>query len=100
MSFFSSSKESSLTKTARKISEIVDGLEPAQQKIASETVSNIVNGVRNLGTLPDALTGALWDLMLIVIRKAMTGGKADKLYSEIEAGLSENFKQLVKGRIE
>lgn len=93
-------KESSLTKTARKISEMVDGLPPEHQRVASETITNIVNGVRNLGALPEALTGLLWDLMLTVIRKAMMpGSNADKIYAEIDKGLSENFKELVKRKV-
>lgn len=100
MSFWGGNKESSLTKTARKISELVDGLEPEHQRVASETITNIVNGVRNLGALPESLTGLLWDLMLTVIRKGMMpGANADKIYGEIEVGLSDNFKELVKRKV-
>lgn len=95
--FGRSSSEPLLTRQAREISAIIDSLNDVDQRRCADTIAGITIGIRNLGAMPDVVTDKLWTMLLTIVRKSiMPGAQTQTIMDEVDAGLSVNFRMLLK----
>lgn len=96
--FGGENKEPSLTRDARKLSEKLLSLDEVGRARAIETIGAITLGIRSLGTMPPEVVDHLWSILCTVARKAVMGGDADKMMTEIENGLAPEVRQMIVGK--
>lgn len=91
--------EPALTKSARKVSDIIASLDDVGRERACQTVRGLIVGIQGLGSLPPDVAGEMWTMLVTVARKAVVGASEEKLFSEIRAGLSDDLITLIEREV-
>jgi hypothetical protein len=97
LTLFGKSKPA-LTRDAEKLSAALLSLDELGRARASETIGNIVNGIRSLGTMPPEVVEILWSILCTVARKAIMGADGEKMFLELRAGLAPEIHSMIAER--
>ena len=71
-------------------------LDDIGQERAVQTIHSIMDGIRNLGSLPEPVVDSLWSLLMIVARKSVMGVKASDLMESIREGLDPQIREMIE----
>lgn len=94
-------KTASLTKKAKVVSDLIEGLSPKDQRLCVDCIVGMKIGIENLAKMPPEAGTALWDTFLEFFRKIIVasalgrGSEKGELYvKQMVDGLSPNVQKM------